>query len=95
MVDIFIGNKTYTTYVKACISQVDRCETDLRLLARGRAISRAVDVAELLRTRFLVGRVSVKNISIYTEEVPSTIGAPVCVSVIAIELKIKGEIDEF
>lgn len=38
--------------------------------ARGRAISRAVDVVEVVRNRYMTD-VKVKDISIGTEEVPS------------------------
>ena len=53
-------------YVLAVVTQVNIGANEVRIMARGRAISRAVDVAEVSRSRFLPD-VSVKGISISTE----------------------------
>jgi archaea-specific DNA-binding protein len=63
---VFVGNKPVMNYVLAVVTQFNSGAEDVKIMARGRAISRAVDVAEVSRSRFL-SDVSVKGISISTE----------------------------
>ena len=63
---VFVGNKPVMNYVLAVVTQFNSGAEDVRIMARGRAISRAVDVAEVSRSRFLPD-VTVKGISISTE----------------------------
>jgi len=49
------------------VTQFNSGAKDVRIMARGRAISRAVDVAEVSRSRFLPD-VTVKDIQISTEK---------------------------
>jgi archaea-specific DNA-binding protein len=63
---VFVGNKPVMNYVLAVVTQFSSGARDVRIMARGRAISRAVDVAEVSRSRFLPD-VSVKGIQISTE----------------------------
>ena len=65
---VFIGIKPVMQYVLAVITQVNQGGGNVALKARGRAISRAVDVAEITRNRFLQGMV-VESITIGTEAV--------------------------
>jgi DNA-binding protein len=81
---VFIGIKPVMNYVLAVITQFNVGSGNVTLKARGRAISRAVDVAEIVRNRFLQG-LAVQNISIGTEEVQGEGGA-VNVSTIEIVL---------
>jgi DNA-binding protein len=67
MNEVYIGSKPVTSYVLAAMTAMNSDGTVV-LKARGRAISRAVDVAEVLRNRYVQGLV-VKGISIGTEEV--------------------------
>ncbi len=53
---VFVGNKPVMNYVLAVVTQFNSGAKDVRIMARGRAISRAVDVAEVSRSRFLPGR---------------------------------------
>ena len=71
---VFIGIKPVMNYVLAVITQFNQGTGDVILKARGKAISRAVDVAEITRNRFLQG-LQVKNILIGTEEVQGERGA--------------------
>jgi len=67
---IFVGNKPPMSYVLAIItafSQSDLKETTLK--ARGQAITTAVDVAEITRSRFLKD-LKVTKIAIGTAEMP-------------------------
>lgn len=81
---VFIGIKPVMNYVLAVITQFNEGGGDVTLMARGRAISRTVDVAEIVRNRFLQGTI-VKNITIGTEQVQGEGGAA-NVSTIAIVL---------
>jgi DNA-binding protein len=65
--EVYVGTKPVTSYVLASMSVLNGA-SEVVLKARGRAISRAVDVAEVLRNRYVQGLV-VKGISIGTEEV--------------------------
>ncbi len=63
---VFVGNKPVMNYVLAVVTQFNSGAGEVKIMARGRAISRAVDVAEVSRSRFL-GDVKVKDIQISTE----------------------------
>lgn len=64
---IFIGRKPMMSYALAALLQFDAGSKDVVLKARGRAISKAVDVAELIKRRLLVNNVELKSINIGTE----------------------------
>ncbi len=63
---VFVGSKPVMNYVLAVVTQFNSGAGEGKIMARGRAISRAVDVAEVSRSRFL-GDVQVKDIQISTE----------------------------
>lgn len=65
---VFVGNKPVMNYVLAVLTQFNSGATEVSIKARGRAISRAVDVAEIVRKRFLPD-VDVKDIKISTEQI--------------------------
>ena len=65
---VFIGKKPAMSYVLACVTQFNDGKVDVILRARGRAISHAVDVAEIVRNKFVTDT-KVKNVVIGTEEV--------------------------
>jgi len=65
---VFVGNKPVMNYVLACLTLFQNGTTEVSLKARGRAISKAVDAAEILSNRY-VPDVSVKKIDINTEQV--------------------------
>jgi len=64
---IFVGRKPSMAYVLGVITQFSDGRPEIHIKARGKAISRAVDVAEIVRRRF-VSDVRVKSIEIGTEE---------------------------
>jgi DNA-binding protein Alba len=67
---VLIGRKPAMSYVLAIITSLSSGEAkDITLKARGRAITTAVDVAEIVRSRFLKD-LKVSSISIGTEEIP-------------------------
>ena len=71
---VFVGNKPVTAYVMACVTQFNRDFDSIVLKARGRAISRAVDVAEVLRHRFMKGLVEITSIETSTEQIETREG---------------------
>jgi DNA-binding protein len=66
---IYIGNKPFMNYVTAVVMQFTSQEAkEVVIKARGRFISRAVDVAEVVRKKFLAGQVEISSIKIDSEE---------------------------
>jgi len=82
---VFIGIKPVMSYVLAVITQFNAGASEVILKARGKAISRAVDVAEIVRNRFLQG-VKIGSINIGTEQVQAE-GGQINVSTIEVTLK--------
>jgi len=70
---ICVGNKPVMNYVLAVVTQFNNGADEVLIKARGRAISRAVDVAEISRKRFL-SEVDVKDIAISTESLSTETG---------------------
>jgi DNA-binding protein Alba len=71
---VFIGSKTPMDYVLAIITSLSASTAkEITLKARGRAITTAVDAAEITRSRFLKD-LKVSNIAIGTEEMPAREG---------------------
>ncbi|MGB9676345.1 MAG: DNA-binding protein Alba [Candidatus Bathyarchaeales archaeon] len=67
---ILIGRKPAMNYVLAIVTSLSASDTkEITIKARGRAITTAVDVAEIVRNRFLKD-LKVSKISIGTEEMP-------------------------
>jgi archaea-specific DNA-binding protein len=77
--------KPAMSYVLACVTQFNDGRDEIILRARGRAISHAVDVAEIVRHKF-VTNTTVKSVNIGTEEVQSEQGEKLNVSAIEIIL---------
>ncbi|MCK5628360.1 DNA-binding protein Alba [Candidatus Bathyarchaeota archaeon] len=65
---VLIGRKPVMNYVLACITLFHSGVEEINVKARGRAISHAVDVVEVVRRRFLPD-VKVKAIGIGTDKV--------------------------
>ncbi|MGC9307496.1 MAG: DNA-binding protein Alba [Thermoplasmatota archaeon] len=82
---VYVGNKAPMSYVIAVITEFEQGAKNVTLKARGRAISRAVDAAEIARNRFMED-VTVESISIDTEEIESEEGGSRNVSSIEIVL---------
>ena len=86
--NIFIGGKPFMNYVTGVVMQFTTKNADEVIIkARGKFISRAVDVAEVSSKRFLEGTVSVKNIKIDSEEFKTDEGKDIRVSTIEITLE--------
>ena len=67
---VLIGRKPAMNYVLACITLFHGENTsEIKIKARGMAISRADDVVEIVRRRFM-SDVKVKSIDIGTQQLP-------------------------
>jgi len=87
---IFIGSKPFMNYVTGVVMQfTTKGASEVTVKARGKFISRAVDVVEVAQKRFLVGQVEVSDIRINSEEFENQEGRTVRVSTIEIVLKKK------
>lgn len=87
---IFVGEKPFMNYVTSVVVQFTTKDADEVIVkARGKFISRAVDVVEVAAKRFLEGKVEVENIEIDSEEFENKEGKEVRVSTIDIYLKKK------
>lgn len=80
---VYIGKKPTMNYVLAVVTQFNSGSNDVVIKARGRAISRAVDVAEIVRHRF-IHNAMVKDIRIQTETLSGEGGSTANVSSIEI-----------
>jgi len=86
---IFIGNKPFMNYVTGVVMQfTTKGSNEVIVKARGKFISRAVDVSEVSAKRFLKEHnIKVKDIKIDSEEFENKEGRKVNVSTIEITLK--------
>jgi DNA-binding protein len=85
---IFIGNKPPMSYVMAVMTALSSgAITEVTLKARGRAITTAVDVAEITSNRFIKD-LAVTAVGIGTEEMPAREGDNRSRNVSIIEIKL-------
>ncbi len=85
---IFIGGKPFMNYVTGIVMQfTTKGATEVTIKARGKFISRAVDVVEVIRKRFLEDQnISIKDIIIDSEGFENKEGKKINVSTIEIIL---------
>ncbi|KXA88897.1 RNA-binding protein [candidate division MSBL1 archaeon SCGC-AAA259A05] len=82
---IYVGTKEVMNYVLAVTTQFNEGSEEVLLKARGRAINRAVDTAEIVRNRFLTD-LDILDITTGTEEFEREEGGTSNVSTITIKL---------
>ena len=86
---IFVGSKPPMSYVLAVVTQFQGNRSDEVIIkARGKAISTAVDTAEIVRNRFVTDA-TIKDIKIDTESITNEEGRTSNVSSIEIILTTK------
>jgi len=92
---VFIGNKPFMNYVTAVVVQfTSKSANEVIIKARGKFISRGVDVAEVVVHRFLKDQLEVTSIDIGSEEFQNDEGQTIRVSTIEITLgKTKDKIE--
>jgi DNA-binding protein len=83
---VYVGSKPAMSYVLAVITSYDLSDTkNVTLKARGRSMKTAVDVAEIVKRRFMKD-LKAKKITIGTEELPQQEGGTRNVSTMEIML---------
>ena len=82
---VFVGQKPPMAYVLGVVTQLSNGQKEVFLKARGRSISKAVDVAEIVRRKF-VQDARVSSINIGTEERQLETGQKINVSTINIAI---------
>ncbi len=84
---VYIGNKPFMNYVTGVVVQfTSKGADEVVIKGRGKFISRAVDVAEVVTKRFLEGQAEVEDIEIGSEEFTNDEGKDIRVSTIEITL---------
>ena len=84
---IFIGSKPFMNYVTGVVMQFTTHGTSKVVIkARGKFISKAVDVEEVATKRFLEGNVGISEVKLNSEEFQNTEGKNIKVSTIEISL---------
>ncbi len=83
---VFIGSKETMSYVQAVMTQFSSGSDEVVIKARGRAISKAVDVAEITRHRF-IEEAKITDIRTDTEKLDDDEGGTTNVSSMEITLK--------
>lgn len=82
---VYIGGKGVMSYVLAVVTQFNQGTKEVEIKARGKAISRAVDVAEIVKNKFL-NEVQINDIATKTEELENDDGSKSKVSAISIKM---------
>ncbi|MHC1599022.1 MAG: DNA-binding protein Alba [Candidatus Methanofastidiosia archaeon] len=84
---VYIGSKPQMSYVLAVITQFNEGNAEeVVLKARGRAISRTVDVAEIVKNKFIPD-IKIDDIKTSTEQMTREDGSTSNVSAIEITLR--------
>ena len=86
---IFIGKKETMNYVMALLTQFNSGSDEVVIKARGRAISKAVDVAEITKNRFME-EAKITDIVTDTEQIENEDGSG-STNVSSIEITMKKE----
>ena len=82
---VYVGKKGVMGYVLAVVTNFNKGSSEVIIKARGNLISRAVDVEEIVKHRFMPG-MKVREIRLMTEDLQSRDGHPSKVSAIEIVL---------
>lgn len=83
---VFVGGKPTMNYVLAVLTQFRVTDEAVALKARGRAISKAVDIAEIVRHRFLPN-ITIEDIKMGTERLKDKQGRNSNVSYLEIYMR--------
>ncbi len=82
---VFVGKKPSMGYVLAALTQFTNGATEIGVKARGKLTSKAIDVVQILKNRYL-NDVNIKEVRIGTEELTGEDGRVNRVSTIEIYL---------
>ncbi len=82
---IFVGKKPLMTYVLAVVTQFNAGQNAVKIKARGKAISRVIDVTQVVKNRF-VNSLRIANFDAATEMLPNEDGTTSKVSSLTLTL---------
>ncbi len=82
---IFVGKKPLMTYVLAVVTQFNAGAQNVKIKARGKAISRVIDVTQVVKNRF-VNSMRIANFDAATEMLPNEDGTTSKVSSLTLTL---------
>jgi len=71
---IFVGKKPNMSYVLAAVTQFTHGQKEIHIKARGQSISKAVDVAEIVRNKFVTDA-KITKITTGTEQLKGSEGS--------------------
>jgi len=83
---VIVGGKPIMNYIVACITLFNAGRSEIKVRARGKNISKAVSVVEMLR-RVFVKDLEIKNIEIGTDVLKDEAGNERSISTISITLQ--------
>lgn len=83
---VIVGGKPIMNYIVACITLLNAGRSEIKVRARGKNISKAVNVVEMLR-RVFVKDLEIKNIEIGTDVLKDETGNERSISTISITLQ--------
>jgi len=87
---IFVGAKPFMNYVTGVVMQfTTQNASEVIVKARGKFMSKAIDIEEVATKRFLDNKIEITNIKVDSEEFKNKEGKQVRVSTIEIYLKKK------
>jgi|GEM_PF-501818 len=86
---IYVGKKGVMSYVWAVVMQFNNGSPEVKVKARGRSISKAVDVSQIIKNRFIPNAL-IKSIDLSTEELQSEDGSMSKVSSMEITMALSG-----
>jgi len=87
---VFVGSKPFMNYVTGVVMQfTTQNAPEVIVKARGKFMSKAIDVEEVTSKRFLSGQIEIREVKIDSEEFKNKEGRQVRVSTIEIYLKRK------
>ena len=85
---VLIGKKPVMNYVLACITLFHSGAKQVNVKARGKAICRAIDVAEVVRRKFIPD-VKIKKVDIGTDQLAPHEGSDTLTNVSTIEITLE------
>ena len=85
---VLVGKKNVMNYVLAVLTLISQGVKEIVVKARGRAISKAVNTVEIVRNRFMPGKIKIEDIKIGSQTVTNPDGRQTRVSTIEILLRV-------
>ena len=76
---IYVGKKETMAYVLAVVTQFNSGLSEVHIKARGKSITAAVDISQIVKNRFMPG-LQIKSVTLGTEELTSEDGRQTKVS---------------